>query len=125
VHAGQQAGAGRGRLDQVVAAQQQSGLGQGRDGQAVPGRHHLVVPARPRPPLAGFGQRGADRGEPLRLPRVRAALQHRPALLEGAGLADPEHLGGVGPVLRAERGGQLGRAPDVELALLALAVRVE
>jgi hypothetical protein len=46
-------------------------------------------------------------------------------VLEGPGLGDAEDLGRERAVFGPEDRGELGGAPDVELALLALAVGVE
>ena len=106
-------------------AQQQASVGKSRDRQPVPGGHDLVVPAGPGP-LTPCGQQGSPHPlEPAGIGRVRAELKNRGAVLERAGLRDSEHAGGVAPVLRAERGDQLGWRPHIERALGSVAVRVQ
>src|SRR5450756_338098 len=127
MHPGQQPGRPLGRPQQVVPVEQSGGIRQGGDGQAVPGGHHLVVAGRPDPLLAAAGQSAADVGGPVDdagVGGVARELQHRAAVLEGASRCHREQLRRPGPVVRTEYVDQLSRCPDVEPALLALAVRV-
>ena len=114
--------AGRG-VHVVVAFEHGAGLRERRDHERVPGGEPLVVEARPDALRARLVEERAPARQPLR----RAGPAHRDvAALEVAavGGAEPgDRLVGVG--LARERLAHLLDAPDVELALDALRVRVE
>ena len=125
VGSGQQAGRVPGRGDELGTAEQQPRLGERGDGQAIPGGHHLVVPGRPNPPGPCREQRIGYPGEAPGVRRIGAELEHRAAMLEGSRLGDAEGLRSEPPVVGPEHRPQLPGGPDVEPALLALAVGVE
>ncbi len=125
VQVGQQGGRVAGGRGEVRARQQQAALGQRRDGHPVPGRDHLVVAARADPGAARGQQGVADPGQALRVGGLGQPLEDRGAVLERAVLGHAERGGREVAVLGAEDGPQLGGPPDVELALLALAVGVQ
>ncbi len=114
-----------GALDQVGAVEVGARLGERGDGQPVPRRDDLVVPARPGAQLTGgeqprphIGGAGLVRG--LR----RRELEHRGAFFEGALVGHREELRGEHGVLLAQYLAQLRGSPDVVGALDVLPVRV-
>ena len=125
VQGAQQVGADRRGLHQVGAVQQRPRLGQRGDGQPVPGGDHLVVAGRLRPGGAHLAQPVADPRVPLRVVGLEQPLQRAGPVLEGACDRDLELLGGPGPVLVAQRVGQLRPGPGVGEPLDAVGVRVQ
>ncbi|GAA3047844.1 hypothetical protein GCM10020000_30040 [Streptomyces olivoverticillatus] len=115
MRAHQQIGGVRGGLDQIRAVEVGARLGEGGDGEPVPGGDHLVVPARPVPPLAGAEQPGPYGGElrGVHEPLGVGQLEDGGALLEGALLGDPEVVGGERRVLLAQGLAQLLGRPHV------------
>ena len=109
-------------------AERRGGARQRRDHQAVPVGQHLVVPARPHPRAARRQEPGAQLGQ---LGFLGGLSQPRAARAVEDGLALPVAARGhvVGGLERRRVGAQqrvdLGLGPDVEPALLALAVGVE
>ncbi len=115
----QQVAGGHGGLHQVRPAEVRAGLGERGDRQAVPGGHHLVVPAGRGPPVARREQPLPDAVDPGRVEDLvpLRQLQHGRALLEGALLGHPEVAGGQFRVRVAEHLAQLLRRPHVVGAL--------
>ena len=104
-------------------------VGQRSDHQPVPVGQHLVVPAGADAPGAARKQLGAHGGERLLLLRG-AELEVGEAVEDGVAfpvalVGDVVGLAEKGRVHWAQDVDDLGLAPDVELALLALAVGIE
>ena len=122
-HAGdEEVGAGDRRLAIDVVVEGRGGVGERGDHERVPARQPLVVEPRPH-------ALGARLVEPLAqlvaVRRVGRRADRDVRALEVALLGHPEVLDRLGAELVAERLADLGRRPDVELALHALGVRVE
>src|SRR5690606_23800374 len=109
-------------------AEGDGGVGEGRDHQAIPVGEDLVVPPGPDARFAG-GEKAGAAG--LHLGFERRVSERRPAEAVEDGLALPV-AAGADAIRRLEERGVVAQhaidlrlGPDVELALLALAVRIE
>ena len=104
-------------------------LGQGRDHQTVPVGQHLVVASGPDPPCRA-PRAGSRR---LRVSSDAVVLRRQAGLVQPVEDVAPLPVAGIGDAVGKAEGGcvvaqelvDLGGVPDVEPALLALAVGVE
>ena len=111
-------------VDEIVALEHAAGDCQATNGQRIPGRQLLVIPTRMYtilPRLEQYGQRLANK--PLRVFNVLAYRQV-PLALEICLLVEPEATRNECKTLCVEQVADLIRSPDVELAFLALRVRI-
>ena len=119
----------RAALHPVVTLERGGGFGERREEQRVPPEQHLVVALRPHPELAPFEQRrsSADHGLGRGLVALRhvedAAAEVRMRVDEVSGRRDTEVANDLLGIVAADVA-DLGRRPQVELALDALGIGV-